>query len=161
MNEKTVTKKVGPLAPTTEIPFGIELPPFDLFSSEITFDDLFPPKFLSAEFVEARGNEMTLTVEGISIEYVYDPEKGETTGEWKPCFHFREITSLLVLNKTRAETCRRITGSNRAIEWGNVGQIKLRTGADKKNRKYQILIEPVVSPPTKYTVEQINDDLFN
>lgn len=137
-------RAMSPIAPLLDVPAVAPVPTFDLTNPDLTFDDVFQPNYLSAEYVEAMmeangGVPLEYTVEQCTIEYVYDPTQGENSGEWKPVLHLAGTESKIVLNKTRAELCIAITGSRRIRDWDGLGRIHVWAGADKKNRKYQLL----------------------
>lgn len=120
---------------------------------ETTIEDLFPPNYLSAEFVEKTG-ELRLTTKELSLEFV---EGSDGQGEWKMCVQFEEITSLLVLNKTRAEQLAAITGSYRVADWANAGKVVIYAGVDAKYKKYQLL---VLKARDSDFVKKTNSELF-
>jgi hypothetical protein len=93
-----------------------------------------------------------LTIAGASTEFVYDPEKGIETGEWKPCLSFAETQTMLVINVTRNQQMKKLTGSAFLREWAKAGQIAIKPGIG--NGKAQIVITAV---PKEYTGEEIDE----
>lgn len=155
MNNKLVStqKETRVLfAPKNEVPR--HAPPMPTLGADATLEDLFPPNYLSAEFVEKIG-EMTLTVKDVSVEFV-EGHEANAVGEWKACLSFEEITPLLVINKTRGKQISEIT-STRIADWKNAGQIIVYVGLDSKYKQWQILIAPANQ---KNFVKKINDELF-
>lgn len=155
-----VTKPVKKMVfqPKREVPANVVFPEID---SDITIHDLFPPNFLSTEFLEKNG-ELLLTVDDISMEYIDESDYGDKGGGWKMCVSCRRITPMLVLNKTRAGQLAEICQSEKVIDWKNAGLVRLRTGTDPKYKKYQILIEsePVEGFKFVKSVNEINEELF-
>lgn len=139
---------------------------------ELTFYDLFPQRFFSMDYVEelnrAGGGHMVLTPSGVSMEWVYDPEKDESgaNGEWKPCMNFKETDTQLVLNKSRARLCVQLTGSSVPAHWSKVGKITLFPGV--LNKKAQLTFqqaggvdgEAVNGNGVRPNAGSVDDDLF-
>ncbi len=62
----------------------------------------------------------------MDVEYVYNPEHGEDSGEWKPVVHFVGSGPALVLNQTRAKVLMKATRSIHVDDWQRVGWLELR-----------------------------------
>lgn len=160
------------VSPVLDVPNGVGLPVYDIFNPDLTFYDVFQPAYLSAEYVEklveANGNmPIFYMVEACTVEYIFDPEKGELSGEWKPVLHLAGTESKIVLNKTRAQICAGIVRSMRVADWGRVGRIEVWAGMDKATRKYQLLLRSATPPVAEQgggevgdAVGRANDDLF-
>lgn len=155
LNKPTPTQRETRIlfAPKNEVPR--HAPKMPAFGTDTTLEDLFPPNYLSAEFVERVG-ELTLTVKELSLEFVEGHDANQN-GEWKMCVSFSEITSLLVLNKTRAEQLATITQSSRVLDWKLAGKIQVFAGVDAKYKKFQLLIAPATESDF---VKNVNDELF-
>lgn len=133
-------------APINDVPDKAPVAKVDWNNPNLSFDDVLPSNYFSMEdlemWLEERAAESRiLTVTGCTMEYVYDPEKGETTGEWKPCLSFAESATMLVINKTRGMQLKKLTGSPFLRDWANVGQIAIKPGIG--NGKAQIIITRV------------------
>jgi hypothetical protein len=156
------------IAPTLEIPDSAPAPSFDLANPDLNFVDLFPENFFSLEglqvIVDEGGGPLVLTVIGCTVEYVYNPENGESSGSWKPCLSFAEMPTRLVLNKTRARKVMEIAGSPLLSEWAGIGHIAIKPAI--KDGHAQIVIEAVSEDGRKNgaasgrTVDDINKELF-
>lgn len=132
--------------PVNDVPDKAPVPKFDPSNPNLTFDDVQPANYFSMEALEEwlteRGAEARiLTVSGASTEFVYDPEKGEESGRWKPCLSFEETDSLLVINVSRNQQMKKITKSPFLRDWANVGQVAIKPGI--ANGKAQIVITAV------------------
>ncbi len=165
MKNSTKTKPetaVGPLAnfqPLNDVPDKAPVPQLDLTNPNLAFDDVLPSNYFSMEdlelWLEERGGESRiLTVTGCTLEYVYDPEKGVESGDWKPCLSFEETATMLVVNKTRGMQLKKLTQSPFLRDWATVGQIAIKPGIG--NGKAQIIITAV---PTM--TSQDVDDMVN
>ncbi len=170
---KTKEETAVTFAPINDVPDKAPAPQLDWTNPDLSFDDVLPSNYFSMEelelWLEERSAESRiLTVTGCTMEYVYDPEKGETTGEWKPCLSFAESATMLVINKTRGMQLKKLTLSPFLRDWANVGQIAIKPGIG--NGKAQIIITAVPGSdgtPTggstkakAYTGEEI-DDMFS
>lgn len=132
--------------PLNDVPDKAPAPKFDPTNPNLTFDDVQPANYFSmeslAQWLEERGAESRiLTIVGASTEYIYDPEKGVETGEWKPCLSFEETDTLLVINVTRNGQMKKLTGSPFMRDWAKAGQIAIKPGIG--NGKAQIIITAV------------------
>jgi hypothetical protein len=132
--------------PLNDVPDKAPAPQLDLTNPNLAFDDVLPSNYFSMEELELWLEERSadsriLTVTGCTMEYVYDPEKGEATGEWKPCLSFEETATMLVVNKTRGMQLKKLTKSPFLRDWANVGQIAIKPGIG--NGKAQIIITAV------------------
>jgi hypothetical protein len=132
--------------PINDVPSKAPAPLLDLSNPNLSFDDLFPSNYFSMEDLDAWLREYdaesrVLTVTGGTIEYVYDPEKGEETGEYKFCLSFAEVPTMLVINKSRGQQLRQMTGSPFPRVWITVGRIAIKPGIS--NGKAQIIITAV------------------
>jgi hypothetical protein len=146
MSKNSDVVKVSPIAPTMEIPMEAPKPGFDLGNPDLSIIDLFPENFFSMDGLQAildveAGHSVALTVAACHIEYVFDPAKGEASGEWKPVLSFEETGTKLILNKTRAQVAQQLTGSPLVRAWAGLGQISIRPGI--KDGHAQILLEPL------------------
>lgn len=132
--------------PTGDVPDKAPAPKIDLDNPNLSFDDVLQSNYFSMEslqtWLEERDAESrVLTVTGCSVEFVYDPEKGVESGEWKPCLSFAETETLLVINRSRGEMLKRISGSPFLASWAKVGQVAIKPGI--ANGKAQIVIAPL------------------
>lgn len=165
-------------APTMEVPDNAPPLKVDVSNPHLSFDDVLPSNYFSMErlqeWLDDRGAESRiLTVTGCTVEYVYDPEKGERSGDWKPCLSFAEVDTMLVINVTRGQQLKKLTQSPFLADWSKVGQIAIRPGI--ANGKAQIVISraPSVAPtgeagngrkttiPQDYDAAAANEDLFS
>ena len=171
---KHVPVQVNPIAPTLDVPDKAPPPSFDLTNPDLTFVDLFPENFYSLEGLQAITDEMggplVLTVASASIEYIYNPEKGEDSGQWKPVLSFAEATTKLVLNKTRARVVMQLAGSPLIRNWHNIGSIAIKPGIVDGKAQIQILRPPKrTQQPTPRkngkavddkSIDELNQELF-
>jgi len=132
--------KTYPLPENT--PEKAPLPAFD--PSDANYFDMFAPQFYNLETMQALmkegGGPLLLEVESVAVEYVFNPEKGEESGEWKPVIHFTNGGPALVVNRTRARTLMEATGSIRVNEWARVGWLEVAAGIE--NGQAQIVLRP-------------------
>jgi hypothetical protein len=146
--------------PINNVPDKAPAPQMDLTNPNLSYDDVLPSNYFSMEeleiwLAERDAESRILTVTGCTMEYVYDPEKGETTGEWKPCLSFAETATMLVINKTRGMQLKKLTGSPFLKDWVKVGAIAIKPGI--ANGKAQIVITATAKT---YTGKEI-DDMFS
>jgi hypothetical protein len=171
MSKKTA--ELAPVAfhPVNDVPDKAPTPQMDLDNPHLSFDDVLPSNYFSMEdleiWLEERDAESRiLTVTGCSVEYVYDPERGEESGDWKPCLSFAETGTMLVINKSRGQQLKKLTNSPFLQAWVQVGQIAIKPGI--ANGKAQIVITPTPTNATGKadtsangkTVDEINEELF-
>jgi hypothetical protein len=147
--------------PVNNVPAKAPKPQMDLDNPNLSFDDVLPSNYFSMEdlqiWLDERGAESRiLTVTGTSIEFVFDPEKGEESGNWKPCLSFAETGTMLVINKSRGQQLKKLTNSPFLKDWANVGQIAVKPGI--ANGKAQIVIKAV--PLDSDGLDKLNEDLF-
>ena len=146
--------------PINDVPDKAPAPQLDLTNPHLAFDDVLPSNYFSMEdlelWLEERGTESRLlTVIGCTLEYVYDPEKGVESGDWKPCLSFDETATMLVINKSRGMQLKKLTKSPFLRDWAKVGQITIKPGI--ANGKAQIVITAV---PDGLTPAEI-DEMFS
>lgn len=132
--------------PINDVPDKAPAPQLDLDNPNLAYDDVLPSNYFSMEelelWLEERGAESRLlTVIGCSLEFVFDPEKGEATGDWKPCLSFAETATMLVINKTRGMQLKKLTNSPFLKEWAKAGRIAIKPGI--ANGKAQIVLTAV------------------
>lgn len=149
------------------------LPTFD--PNQANYFDMFAPQYYNLETVQALmkegGGPLLLEVERVAVEYVYNPEHGEDSGEWKPIVYFVGEGPALVLNQTRAKVLMKATRSIHVSDWHRVGWLEVSAGIE--NGKAQIVIEPANPSGAKAqdgaaaaqdaassVLEAINEDLF-
>jgi hypothetical protein len=154
-NEETAVM-VANFEPTNDVPDKAPAPKFDPTNPNLTFEDVQPSNYFSMEslqeWLDERGGESRiLTIVGASTEFVFDPEKGVETGQWKPCPSFEETDSLLVINVSRNQQLKKLTKSPFMRDWAKAGQIAIKPGI--ANGKAQIVIQPVDG----LTGEEIDD----
>lgn len=118
--------------PIYEVPADAPKPPMDLANPHLSFDDVLPSNYFSMEDLqiwleEREAVSRVLTVSRCNVEYVYDPEKGVESGSWKPCLHFDETTTTLVINKSRGQQLKKLAKSPLLAAWGKVGRIAIST----------------------------------
>lgn len=149
-------------SPTLEVPENAPALTVDPSNEALSFDDLFPENFFSMESLQAwlserKAESRLLGVVGASMELLYDPSTEKPSdGRWLPCLSFRETPTKLVINKTRANQLRKLTGSPLLADWAKVGAISIAPGID--NGKAQICIKR--PPMTKGEMEDFNKSLF-
>lgn len=153
-------------SPTLEVPDNAPPMPIDPSNEAVSFDDLFPANFFSMEdlanwLTERKAESRILTVTGASMELLFDPatEKPKD-GRWLPCLSFEETSTKLVINKSRGNQLRRMTGSPLFKAWAHVGQIAIKAGIE--NGKAQIVIErvPTQSAGPEESLEDFNKSMF-
>jgi hypothetical protein len=146
------------------------LPAFDPASAN--YFDMFAPQYYNLETVQALtregGGPLLLQIERVDVEYVYNPERGEDSGEWKPVIHFMGGGPALVVNQTRAKVLMNAARSIHVGEWARAGWLEVSAGIE--NGQAQIVIAPNTvlqqsdgaEQPAKgmTTVDAINDELF-
>ena len=76
-------------SPVNEVPEKAPAPKVDFNNPHLSYDDVLPSAYFSMAdlelWLEERdADSRILTVTGCSMEYVYDPEKGIESGDWKP-----------------------------------------------------------------------------
>lgn len=160
--------------PVNEVPERAPAPKMDLFNPNLSFDDVLPSNYFSMErlqeWLDERGAESrVLTVTGCTVEFVYDPEKGVESGDWKPCLAFEEVDTMLVINVTRGQQLKKLANSPFLADWGQVGQVAIKPGIG--NGKAQIVITAVPGSEANgaksriksrpNVVDDANDDLFS
>lgn len=150
------------------------MPAFD--PTGANYFDMFAPQYYNLETVQALvkegGGPLLLQVESVDVEYVYNPEHGEDSGEWKPVVHFVGNGPALVLNQTRAKVLMKATRSIHVRDWKRVGWLELEAGIESGNA--QLLITPANLPGDlrnhgvaetgdrggKSVIDEINEELF-
>jgi hypothetical protein len=150
------------------------MPAFDPI--EANYFDMFAPQYYNLETVQALmkegGGPLLLEVENVAVEYVYNPERGEDSGEWKPVVHFVGGGPALVLNQTRAKVLMKTTRSIHVGDWQRVGWLEVAAGID--NGKAQLVISPASAPGEathssansvgdnggKTAIDELNEELF-
>ena len=150
-------------SPTLEIPNDAPIMMIDPTNQAVSFDDLFPEQFMSMAVLqdwlaERQAESRLLTVSGASMELLFDPSTEKPSdGRWLPCLSFEETSTKLVINKTRGNQLRRLTGSPLLAKWATIGMVALSVGVD--NGKAMICIK---LPPTegKESLEEFNKELF-
>jgi len=152
---------VASFHPVNDVPDKAPKPQMDLDNPNLSFDDVLPSNYLSMEDLqiwldEREAESRILTVTNCSIEFVFDPEKGEESGDWKPCLSFAETGTMLVINKSRGQQLKKLTKSPFLKDWATVGQVAVKPGI--ANGKAQIVIEKV--PMDEDSLAKANEDLF-
>ena len=151
-------------SPTIDVPNDAPIMTFDPQNEALSYDDLFPENFFSMESLQVWCNERgaesrLLGVVGASMELLYDPSKGDDAyknGDWRPCLSFKETSTKLVINKSRGDMLRKITGSPLLADWAKVGAISIAAGI--ANGKAQIVIKR--PPMTSTELDAFNKELF-
>lgn len=134
-------------SPINPVPEKAPAPPIDLQNPFLSFDDVLPANYFSMERLqewldEREAESRILTISAASMEYVFDPEKGVESGEWKPCLSFAETATMLVINVSRGKQLKAITGSPFMKDWGASGrQVAIKPGI--ADSKAQIIIKPI------------------
>lgn len=168
---------VANFGPTLIVPDKAPALKIDIFNPDLSFDDVLPSNYFSMERLnewleEREAESRILTVAGASMEFVYDPEKGIEAGEWKPCLSFEETETLLVINLSRGQQLKKMTGSPFVRDWTTIGQVAIKPGI--ANGKAQIVFAPIpgqgkgngngkrtVDPDlAKKSAQELNEDLF-
>jgi hypothetical protein len=144
--ETAVGDAAPTFAPINDVPDKAPAPQVDWTNPNLSYDDVLPSNYFSMEelelWLEERNAESRiLTVTGCTVEFVWDPEKGEATGDYKPCLSFEETATMLVINKTRGMQLKKLTRSPFLRDWAKVGQIAIKPGIG--NGKAQIIITAV------------------
>lgn len=155
-----------------DVPKTAPKPPEWMFNPNATIDDALPSNYLSLEglqeWLDDRNAESRiLTVTAVTCELLYDPEKEEAdAGEWKPVLWFDETTSGLVINKSRGQMLKKLSGSPLVRSWAGVGRIAIKPGI--YNGKGQIVITAVPGQQPRRArpdlddrpIDDLVDDLF-
>lgn len=159
---------VASFQPINDVPDKAAAPQMDWHNPHLSFDDVLPSNYFAMEDLEIwleerRAESRVLTVTRISMEWVYDPERGEETGAWKPCLSFAETGTMLVVNKSRGQQLKKLTKSPFLKDWAQVGQIAIKPGI--ANGKAQIVIVPVPADGKATRLndvadQQLNEELF-
>ncbi len=172
MSKKDLAKKeetAVTFRPVNDVPDKAPVPTMDLDNPNLSFDDVLPSNYFSMERLqewleEREAESRILNVTGASVEFVYDPEKGIETGEWKPCLSFEETDTMLVINVTRGQQLKKMTGSPFMKDWARVGQVALKPGIG--NGKAQIVFAAIPGgngrkPLTDEEDAKLNEELFD
>lgn len=143
----------------------------DFNPGDANYFDMFAPQYYNLDTVQALmkegGGPLLLQVERVAVEYVYNPERGEDSGDWKPVVHFVGNGPCLVLNQTRAKVLMQATRSIQVNQWQRVGWLEVSAGID--NGRAQIVIAPASPPPGQPQpsqngkgpdIDELNDMLF-
>jgi len=149
--------------------------PLPLFNpQDANYFDMFAPQYYNLETVQALmregGGPLLRQVERVAVEYVFNPERGEDSGEWKPVIHFVGNGPALVLNQTRAKALMNASRSIHVNEWHRVGWLEVSVGIE--NGQAQIVITPANPPPgtdpsttggngRASALDEVNDLLFS
>lgn len=148
--------------------------PAPLFDpQDANYFDMFAPQYYNLETVQALmregGGPLLREVERVAVEYVFNPERGEDSGEWKPVIHFVGNGPALVVNQTRAKVLMNASRSIHVNEWHRVGWLEVSVGIE--NGQAQIVITPA-NPPSgtepsatggngrANALDEVNDLLF-
>ena len=155
-------------------PENAPMPAFD--PGEANYFDMFSPQYYNLETVQALmkegGGPLLLQVEQVAVEYVYNPEHGEDSGDWKPVVHFLGNGPALVLNQTRAKTLMKATRSIHVEDWQRVGWLEVAAGIENGNA--QLVITPSIAPGEathsgavtagdnggEMAIDELNEELF-
>jgi hypothetical protein len=146
------------------------MPAFD--PGKANYFDMFAPQYYNLETVQALMNEgggpLLLEVDRVVVEYVFNPERGEDSGDWKPVIYFKNGGPALVVNQTRAKVLMKAANSIHVDEWHRAGWLEASAGIE--NGQAQIVIAPSSvdtsksdSDPmadAKAKVDEINEVLF-
>ena len=153
-------------------PVKAPAPVFD--PQDANYFDMFAPQYYNLETVQALmregGGPLLRQVERVAVEYVFNPERGEDSGEWKPVIHFVGNGPALVLNQTRAKALMNASRSIHVNEWHRVGWLEVSVGIE--NGQAQIVITPANPPPgtdpsttggngRASALDEVNDLLFS
>jgi hypothetical protein len=167
----SLTEKTFVLPENT--PAKAPLPTFD--PSEANYFDMFAPQYYNLDTLQALmregGGPLLLQVERVAVEYIYNPEHGEDSGDWKPVIYFAGSGPALVVNQTRAKVLMKATGSIHVKDWRSVGWLEVAAAIE--NGQAQIVIAPARMPsdhnvlgevPTTedghLDVDALNEELF-
>lgn len=170
MNKKQLVP--SDFSPIQEVPAAAPVPPTDLSNPHLSADDILTENYFSManleQWLEDRDAESRiLTAERCTVEYLYDPQKDKdgSNGEWKPVLWFAETDTGLVINKSRSQQLRKLTGSPLLSAWADVGQITIKPGI--ANGKAQIVIGRIPRTsngktviPEDYSADDANEELF-
>ena len=142
------------------------VPNFD--PNEANYFDMFAPQYYNLETVQALmqegGGPLLLEVDRVGVEYVYNPEHGEDSGDWKPVVHFYGGGPALVINQTRAKTLMKAAGSIHVEDWHRAGWLEVSAGIE--SGQAQILIAPssaqlgLERAELEGVVDDLDDELF-
>jgi hypothetical protein len=149
------------------------MPTFD--PNDANYFDMFAPQYYNLETMQALtkegGGPLLLQVERVAVEYIYNPEHGEDSGEWKPIIHFVGGGPALVVNRTRAKVLMDTTRRIQVSEWHRVGWLEVSMGIE--NGQAQIVITPAETPDDqsqsntseadtdgRVDVDALNEELF-
>ena len=111
---------------------------------DANYFDMFAPQYYNLETVQALmregGGPLLRQVERVAVEYVFNPERGEDSGEWKPVIHFIGNGPALVVNQTRAKVLMKAARSIHVKDWHRVGWLEIAVGIE--NGQAQIVLTP-------------------
>ena len=162
-----------PYALPDDTPEKAPMPAFD--PNGANYFDMFAPTYYNLDTVQALtkegGGKLLLQVKSVDVEYVYDPSKGEDSGDWRPVVSFVGGGPKLVLNQTRSKVMMNASRSIHVGEWQRVGWLELWAGIE--NGHAQILIAPAEQPrdvqrdgsadgngEQAQTIDELNEELF-
>jgi hypothetical protein len=135
-------KQDNPFLLPDNTPEKAPVPRFD--PGDANYFDMFAPQFYNLETVQTLmkegGGPLLLKIVSVDVEYVFNPERGEDSGEWKPVIHFANGGPALVVNRTRARTLMDAAGSIQVKDWSRVGWLEVAVGIE--NGQAQIVIQP-------------------
>lgn len=130
---------------------------------DASYYDMFAPQYFNLDTVQALmkegGGPLMLEVDKVKVEYVYNPEHGEDSGQWKPVIYFKGSGPALVVNQTRAKVLMNASRSIRVKDWHRVGWLEVSAGIE--NGQAQIVIQPSSVPNMDGTPSQGEDGNFD
>ncbi len=160
--------------PIYDVPAAAPPPPVDLTNPHLSADDIVTKAYFSMESLQEwladRNTDMRLlTVNGCTVEYIYDPvkDKNGENGNWRPVLWFEETGSGLPINVTRKQQLTKLAKSPLLSDWANVGQVVLAVGVFNGHAQIGVLPVPTKAQASTaapvgddYTAEDANGDLF-
>jgi hypothetical protein len=166
--------------PLQAVPAKAPKPPADLSNPHLSADDILTENYFSMAALEQwlkerQAESRVLTVTACSVEYLFDPQSDPSgeRGEWRPVLWFVETDTGLVINKTRSNQLRQLTGSPLLAAWAQAGQIAIKPAIDNGHAQIVIAALPVAPTPapasriesrpalpSDYDLDQANRDLF-
>ena len=172
MTTKEKALAIADFTNSIDVPANAPKPPAWMFDENASIDDALPQRFMSMEALEEwlhdrHAESRLLTVSAVTCELLYDGSEGEkaaAAGEWKPVVWFDETETGLVINKTRGQQMKKLSGSPLLKHWADVGQVALKVGVF--NGKAQIGVTDVPQQTANgkdsatYSDEDFNKDFF-
>jgi hypothetical protein len=163
-------------SPIQPVPDNAPPPPVSLDNPNLSAGDLLVENYFGMESLQSwldvrNAESRLLTITAVTVEFLFDPQTDPrgSSGQWKPVLWFAETSTGLVINKTRSEQLRRLTGSPLLGAWARVGVVAIKPGIANGHAQIVITAVPSAQEPARpgngrdaaeYTIQDANDDLF-